>query len=147
MSGGELAYGMRRFVPLFAVILAGCGGSAAGPSATATPGTRTGGVAVHTRRVVSAGDHAFLQMSLRNNGTTGFQPSGPAPLTNVAFSDPTKPGTPGPCDADSTRGPALQDQSIPAHGTRSGWIRCDYPRGTRILVLLWQNVEVGGYHV
>jgi len=87
-------------------------------------------------------------VTMRNASGTLFAPVSAQPqFADQAFSSVTSGSVVGPCDADDTRGTPLDSQSIPAHTTTAGWLRCDYPVGSRIFDLAWLGHDLGHFTI
>jgi hypothetical protein len=82
---------------------------------------------------------------MSNVSSKSYVSAASVPFRDTAFVEPTSGSTASACDSDQSLGTGLQYVTIPAHVTRSGWIRCDYPGTTRIFVLIWNGHVVGNF--
>jgi hypothetical protein len=141
---------------LLIALVAGCGSSGSSPPAatptrapTALPrySDAASGITVAVARVLPSTGHALLYVSLHNNGATDYQSPTGVPFRDTAFADPNSGSSADACDADASAGPSLSYLAVAARTTQRGWIRCDYPTGARVFVLIWNNHIVGSFHV
>jgi hypothetical protein len=140
---------------LVSLFAAGCGSSGGAtpaspiPKRTALPHftDRSAGITVSVTRAVSTRSHALLFIRMRNASSTSYVSAAPVPFRDTAFVQPTSGSTASACDSDESLGTGLQYATIPAHVTRSGWIRCDYPSSARIFVLIWNGHVVGSFRI
>jgi hypothetical protein len=141
---------------LLTVLAAGCGSSgASSPTASPTRAPtapprytdRASGITVAVAHVVPHRGYALLSVSERNGGSTDYQSPSNIPFRDTSFGDPTSGSSAAACDADASLGPSLNYLTVSAHTTQRGWIRCDFPNSTRVIVLIWNNHIVGTFHL
>ena|SRR5450759_3782784 len=144
---------LRYLTPLVLVLVVGCGSARVQSSTPLPSGSPTSValkgsvVSVQVNKIVPHSSFALLYVTLRNAGSRAFHPKTPFPFTGAGFITPiSRPGVVT-CDADLSQAHPLDYQSIAARTTNAGWIRCDYSKGSTVLVLLWQGHQIGGFHI
>ncbi|GAC1465350.1 MAG: hypothetical protein PVSMB1_15100 [Gemmatimonadaceae bacterium] len=138
------------------LVLGGCGTSTSATPPTPKPTVAiaanghytdpTTGMTIRLGKIVIFNDHALLLVTMRG-GNRQFQLQDPVGFADSAIAQPTARGVPGSCGADDSRGSGLNFQTLPAGATHRGWIRCDFPTGSHVLIVGWMGHALGTYHL